>query len=452
MRCQEVLRDCHESVHIHHPIGILWRMNYRIACLMMVCVSVWGVASVMAQQPATPVTAAAAGGAEQWYQRLIAALDGIEADMPKMSQSANEAAKLYVNDNLPIAAVGDRVFTFEAVGRCGGMMSIEHVNPDKQPQWKGIVLYALQGPGLAAEDARQIQLLHDRGCKIIAFGRGDWIAQCAATKAIDWSVDNHTTGPDGLFAAADGKRIVPVHEAANVLALWSWTGEFVASCTRLGRMPTMYKGFVFAGGPERAQKIGKAKFHDTVPTPVEPLVAGQTYLRELRKCLVDLHATQMDPIKQAAAKASTIRAAGKKMYCLADGHTVGNMFRRSYDPGFFIELGPWSPSEVIPPLQADELLFALGYTSPFMYDIGKAGLQACKTSGVTVIGAARALDDTVKTSLPKMLFIDEKWPDEDCIVQFPGYDIKVLPPSGVMQLAVYEMICAEMVEPAPAVK
>ena len=93
-------------------------------------------------------------------------------------------------------------------------------------------------------------------------------------------------------------------------------------------------------------------------------------------------------------------------------------------------------------------MFALGYTSPFMYDIGKAALQACKTSGITVIGAARALDDTVKTALPTMLFIDEKWPDEDCIVQFPGYDIKVLPPSGVMQLAVYEMVCADMLEPS----
>jgi len=406
---------------------------------------VWGIAGVRAQQPAG--AAAPIGGAERWYQQLIAALDGMQADLPKISQSASEAAGMYVKENLPIAAVGDRVFAFEAVGRCGGMMSIEHVNPAKQPQWKGIVLYGLQGPGLADEDARQIQLLHDRGCKIVAFGRSEWITQNAAAKAIDWAIDIHTTGPDGLFATADGKRIVPVHEAANVLALWTWTGEFVAACTREGKMPTMYRGFVFAGGQERATKIGKAKFHDIAPTPAEPLVSGQTYLRELRKCLVALHATQMNQIKEAAGMASATRAAGKKMYCLADGHTVGNMFRRPYDPGFFIELGPWSPSEVIPPLQADELLFALGYTSPFMYDIGKAGLEACSKSGICVIGAARALDEPVKTKLPKMLFIDENWPDEDCIVQFPGYDIKVLPPSGVMQLAVYEMICAEMVEP-----
>jgi len=36
--------------------------------------------------------------------------------------------------------------------------------------------------------------------------------------------------------------------------------------------------------------------------------------------------------------------------------------------------------------------------------------------------------------------IDQHWRIGDCAVEVPGYDIRILPPSGIAQLFMYEML------------
>ena len=52
----------------------------------------------------------------------------------------------------------------------------------------------------------------------------------AATNAI---VVTHHAESDGLLAGQEGRRLVPIDRAAGAVALWVWTGEFVAACTGL---------------------------------------------------------------------------------------------------------------------------------------------------------------------------------------------------------------------------
>ena len=47
---------------------------------------------------------------------------------------------------------------------------------------------------------------------------------------------------------------------------------------------------------------------------------------------------------------------------------------------------------------------------------------------------------------PDELYIDQRWELGDGQVQLPGYDIKILPPSGVIELAILWMVEAEMVD------
>jgi hypothetical protein len=36
---------------------------------------------------------------------------------------------------------------------------------------------------------------------------------------------------------------VPTNRAAGAVAFWVWTGEFVATCTRRGKVPSMYLAY-----------------------------------------------------------------------------------------------------------------------------------------------------------------------------------------------------------------
>ena len=45
---------------------------------------------------------------------------------------------------------------------------------------------------------------------------------------------------------------------------------------------------------------------------------------------------------------------------------------------------------------------------------------------------------------PGELFVEQHWPFGDCAVQFPGYDIKIIPPSGVAAEAITGMVLAEL--------
>ncbi len=54
-------------------------------------------------------------------------------------------------------------------------------------------------------------------------------------------------------------------------------------------------------------------------------------------------------------------------------------------------------------------------------------------------GAARHLE----ACAPDEIFIDQHWPSGDALVRFPGYDIKILPPSGGGGKAVIEMFVSE---------
>ena len=84
--------------------------------------------------------------------------------------------------------------------------------------------------------------------------------------------------------------------------LWAWTGEFVAACTRLGRMPVLYQSYGLPGGPERGKKYQGKKFHDDLSIkPIPAGVLGREYLERIEQLLAKIGDTQLPKIIQAGA-------------------------------------------------------------------------------------------------------------------------------------------------------
>jgi hypothetical protein len=96
------------------------------------------------------------------------------------------------------------------------------------------------------------------------------------------------------------------------------------------------------------------------------------------------------------------------------------------------------PEKLPEVIQANDLLLYVGYYEPY-------------GPWVEMAHQARARIITVVSGTPELgahqmgadLNICGCWPYGDALVEVPGYDIEVLPPSGVIQSAVYWMLVAE---------
>jgi hypothetical protein len=53
---------------------------------------------------------------------------------------------------------------------------------------------------------------------------------------------------------------------------------------------------------------------------------------------------------------------------------------------------------------------------------------------------------------PGLLWLDTAWQVGDAVVSVPGYDVKMLPASAVMQMATLYALTAEMVTRAPSLR
>ena len=218
--------------------------------------------------------------------------------------------------------------------------------------------------------------------------------------------------------------------------LWTWTGEFVAACTRLGRMPVLYQSYGLPGGPERGKKYQGKKFHDDLtikPIPAE--VLGREYLDRIEQMLAKIGDTQMPKILQAAT-----------WWGRADSATIlvtGHMFpRHAQDPrcpcpGTFAAVPAWEDKDLLDASHPPQFVLYVGYQfAP------QKLLDQAKALGVKLV-----YSDVQPAQPPEpasnILYIDPAWPLADGCVAIPGYDVPILPASGVIQAAIYWTIASE---------
>lgn len=379
-------------------------------------------------------------GAEAYRRWLDATLDGLEQRLPALAGSAEEAARLYVGQGYSIRTEGDSGVRGEALGRSGGIMDMNFDRPSP------IVLYF---PTSVKELATAPRWLDAR--PVVTFAP-QWMADAAGFAAgpTNRLVITHTATGGGLFTRPDGRQMVQIDRVAGVAALWVWTGEFVAACTRLGKMPVMYQGFAVPGGKERAQRLAAIdpKFHQETPEPVAAGRLGKAYLAELRNDFGVVFAKEKAAIRALAEKAVATMASGRGTYLLPPTHVLVNApSAPSFDPGYFERINDeWSKLRQDIALKPGDLVFCNSFDD--VWPIGDlaatmradgiilawsfAGYKTGPNEGLQVIGK----DD---------LFINQHWDFGDAVVEVPGYDTRILPTSGVITESILRLVEAEIV-------
>jgi uncharacterized phosphosugar-binding protein len=360
--------------------------------------------------------------------------------MPLITRSAEEAARRFVKDDYFIAAWGYDAFAYEFYSRAGGLMPVERLRHEEAWPTKGIILVAPSQDSLQAD--LELAARHKRpDSYVILFARKS-IADIAAKRAFEFDavVDTRAAEHGGLIKDKD-RWVVATDEAATMAALWTWTAEFVAACTRLGKMPPMWQSYSVPGADERDRKLKGLKFHDACPQPVEAARLGRAYLAELSNTLATIYTADRDSIQAIAQTAANAIKNGKRAYVIRQGHALEKPMPRANDPGLFTQIiDHQSP----PILHAGDFVLCTGYDAKYQESDFAKTVTAARNAGATV---AWTLSTYGKTDIPCVnpgdVLVDQRWPLGDAVVTVPGYDVKILPPSGVIGEAVYGMVNAE---------
>lgn len=392
-------------------------------------------------------------GAEAYYQWVSSCLDAIEKDLPAITASAEAAAAKYVKDDCELGICGDDGTVGEICGRSGGPMRMLNDNPGaaltiSKREVKCVVLLILRDENFDRTMAKAGELRQHGNKVLIGLGRKELLEKVkAAGVVLDGAVENHAAPHGGLLQDERGAWRVPTDPVASMALGWTWIGEFVAACTRLGKMPPMYLGFAVPGGAERAKKIGNIKFHEGEPKPMPAGAIGKEYLGEQRKNLTAVHASEMERIRRVAEMALQARQAGKALYCVMHGHAVlGHVPYPPHDPGFLKRINKsWFTVDKNVQFAAGDVVFCVGFDGVFQgKEWGDFAVNARKAGAKLAWSLATYRAEDIKTIPADELLVDQHWAFGDAVATVDGYDVKILPTSGVQAEAVYWMVNAEL--------
>ena len=345
---------------------------------------------------------------QSYLSNLSDTIRKLRPNLPGLSESAEQAALQFVAGGNLWVAGRQPDWIGEACGRAGGLMAIGPLG-NRSPVKHDIILDAV--PGRFEEtDSTFIDNWQKQGATVVKF----------ASSA-------------GLF---HGK--FPLDTLANTVELWTWTGEFIAACTRLGKMPIVYESYGLPGGIARGKKYQGQKFHsDLTIAPIGHGVLGGAYLGQIESMLLKLQTTQWPKLIQAADQWSKVPPSA------ATSLVIGHLF-----PQHLQDARTHAMCDFITVPTTDETnLLAMAHGSKFILYLGY------QTAPQKLVQQARGVElNLVYTSVQparppepsnNILYIDPGWPLADGCVAVAGYDIPILPASGILQAAIFWTIASQ---------
>ena len=386
------------------------------------------------------------------YLDLIAGrIERIRRDVPHLTALGEKMARSLVvaGGNLFTPDLGT-YWPSEFGGRAGGLMGLKPSNyvatsahdiafttlPDART-WK---------PG----DDPRWRRLADSPAQIVVIGPESDLPHVAAELAPRVSFTGGATPDEGLCASGKFKPFAPLRPFEQLVRAWLTTGEMIAACTRLGRMPLIWMSVWLEGALPRNASFFEhdnlrepwhaPAFHEKIYIP--PLAPGYTS-NEFLRVLESIHGALS---RQAAALATGGRwmseaiRAGKKISTVLVGHSYPQILEVKELSEYPLA---WLPSisdltKAHPrELGAGDVALHLGY-SP----VNVADVQSILDRGVRFIYTSPYGRPPELKDHPNLLWLDLPWRPADATVDVPGYSVRILPmSSSAHTMAYFAMLC-----------
>jgi hypothetical protein len=433
-------------------------------------------ATTAAESPgtaATPATLAAsptdlsstADGVDAYSSWLLSAMDVMRESLPTIADAAEAAAEQYVETDAPLGIGADPSIAAEAYVRAGGLMPLlEYWEIPRsitgRPAILVVGLREDQFDGDSLTDTTLVAAANHTSdpWTVIGVGRPDLLDRAEAD-GVEFAgrVPTPAAPNEGLFATGSDEHLVPTSPPMTAAGLWTWTGEFVAACTRRGKMPPMYLAFSQEGGKERETRLEDQRFHEEAPDPIAAETLGGRYLDDLRANVEQVATAEREDLIAGAGALLDAHDAGDRDWGFYHGHgLITGQADYPHDPGDPTQVneGKWfsttlTPSEVGP----DDAFLCIGYNSRFAgweFDHEETGVawdERFRKPGAELVWSFALREDTDDAEVLENndeILIDQHWPEGDAVVEVPGYDIPILPTSGVISHQVHRTVQAGM--------
>ncbi len=288
-----------------------------------------------------------------------------------------------------------------------------------------------------------------KGRFVVGFGSRASPLLAAHVTACDAWIDSGGGENDRAVTLPDGRRVGKTNHFTNAVNGWLLIGEVVASLTRHGKTPTMWKSWATTDGHAWSDRyFQKAQFHDDYQ--VSAMAAGeigQRYIDRVRYMLARLKNTELPKLRTMAGRIADELRDGRKTVVASAGHMGMNYLGR-YDDRLWAENhevhenveSQMSDYEKSTPDGA--LVLRLGEWG-LHRDV--AALFARKKQRVMLIAGENPRPEWAVPAWCEPR-IDFGAAFGDACVWIEGYPIPILPPSGVMQIAAYEIVDVEVHE------
>lgn len=424
-----------------HKVGAA---KHSIAALLVFVM--YAVSAAAADVPATPEAAM-----QVYYEWMLDNIEAVEADLPAITAAAEAAAQRYVTGDWKIAGAGDYGVLAEACGRSGGIQALKWGYPPnylkRKAEEKYIVFFALREDHYNEYSKNTKKILGGENVFLVAMGPQALIDRARNDgMPIDVSFAVNSAEHEGLFQIGEDQRLVPTTPVANMAALWAWTAEFVAACTRHGKMPVMFESYAVPGAKERAEKLKGEQFYEKSVEPVEAGVLGRQYLKRLRSDLETFFTSEKDNLVKTVNSAWNAEQSGHELYTFVHGHSI-IMEQVNYPntPGYFTKLNKnWFEQNDRITLEKGDFILCIGYSSLFSGGRYGTWTEDARAAGATLAWSLTDYDkeDVAAIREAGELFINQHWEYGDAVVEVPGFPFQICPTSGHIAQAVLRLVNA----------
>lgn len=347
---------------------------------------------------------------DSYLVKMIEAIRKSAAEIPAMQAPAEMAAKkLYDGGKLHVS--GNPGIISELTGRAGGIMMLRRLDETKLADGDVILSFPE-----TSEDKSQLS---------------------SAKRIFTVTFGGKTPGSDNpSFQDCSASTGISQSLAACILG-WLFTGELISALTRLGKMPVIFESYGGYDGKERVIKYkrGEPPFHeDLTVKAISPGVIAVKYAETVCGMLRRAEKEQRNSLDTAGQWCRQAIHEGKIPYMYSMGHIVPVEVKRSEITSIF-KTKTWQTgfSHIAAPddkYTKDDLTIHIGYQHPPRILIDRSIAAGAKNVYVCV----RTERDYVSDS--RVLWIDPMWDWLDACVPVEGYDVPVLPASGLINTAI----------------
>ncbi len=356
------------------------------------------------------------------YLKLLRSqISASSSQIPTMTSAAEEAAKRVIGGGKFFVGGTQGEFAAECTERAGGLKITTPLG-DHTPAAGDVVLFGVRGP-IDSATGQKLAKWSDAGTQLVLFGHSGAL--------IVKHLNNDTWLDCGKTPGLRvGDKICPTDTVVNLANVWAFTGEFIAACTRRGKMPVVYESYGLPGGRERAAKLGKTTFHDDLKiAPIAAGVLAKEYYEHIDHSLDSLEKGDGRAVEQIA---SWIATAGPAQ-CTAQ--IIGHIFPLHCQDPRAPQLIATLKGEVATVVPTAVVLH-IGYQKPPTTLLDAMAKHPFKFF-------YSAVDLGPQLTLGNLLRFNPQWPLADACVEIPGYDVPALPESGVINAGIYWSIIAQ---------